>query len=75
MPVSIFENRDSRYDFEEWVKEKSSLKEKFIKEITENAIFQHIHAKEEAVGIPQCGTLQVAVAFAYYKKWLLIKNK
>lgn len=75
MPVLIFENRDSRYDFEEWVKENSSLKEKFIKEITENAIFQHIHAKEEAVGIPQCGTLQVAVAFAYYKKWLLIRNK
>lgn len=75
MPVLIFENRDSRYDFEEWVKENSSLKENFIKEITENAIFQHIHAKEEEVGTPQCGTLQVSVAFAYYKKWLLIRNK
>lgn len=28
----------------------------------------------EDVGTTQCGTLQVAVAFAYYKKWLLIRN-
>ena len=39
------------------------------KEISENAIFKRICDKEEKVGKAQCGVLQLAIAFAYYKKW------
>ena len=47
----------------------AAIKEKLEKEISENTIFKRICDKEEKVGKAQCGVLQLAIAFAYYKKW------
>lgn len=74
MPVLMFKNEDNRHEFEDWVSKNQKLKEKYIKIISENAIFQHIKSKEERNGSPQCGVLQVALSFAYYRKWIEVKK-
>lgn len=69
MPVLIFDNSHERLEFEDWVSRNNNLREGIEKEISENAIFKRIYDKEEKVGKAQCGVLQLAIAFAYYKKW------
>lgn len=70
MPVLIFEDKDERLKFEEWVDANIDLKSGFASNIENNAVFQHIHAKEQRDGNPEYGILDVAVSFAFYKKWL-----
>ena len=69
MPVLIFDNSHERLEFEDWVSRNNNLREGIEKEISENTIFKRICDKEEKVGKAQCGVLQLAIAFAYYKKW------
>lgn len=69
MPVLIFANKDERIEFEGWVSKNNKLRECIENELSENAIIQHICAKEKQMGKPQCGVLQVAIAFAFYQHW------
>lgn len=71
MPVLIFENECSRLEFESWMLSNISLKEEYIEKIEKNAIFQHILNKEKRDGTPECGVLEVATTFAFYKKWIM----
>lgn len=40
-----------------------------MSDIENNAVFQHICAKEQQDGKPEYGVLDVAVSFGFYKKW------
>lgn len=70
VPVMIFENREMRADFENWMKNNLSLKGKYVDDLENNAIFQHIKGKEEKNGKLTCDVLKVAVAFKFYKNWI-----
>ena len=70
VPVMIFENREMRADFENWMKNNLSLKRKYVDDLENNAIFQHIKGKEEKNGKLTCDVLKVAVAFKFYKNWI-----
>jgi hypothetical protein len=69
MPVLLFENFSEREEYEDWVRNNIMLKDNIIKEIQDNAIFQHIQYKECRDGQPEFGILEIAVSFAFYKKW------
>ena len=70
VPVMIFENREMRADFENWMKNNLSLKGKYVDDLENNAIFQHIKGKEEKNRKLTCDVLKVAVAFKFYKNWI-----
>ena len=74
IPVLIFDNSQERFEFEDWFSQNENLRDNIEKEILQNAIFQHIRAKEEKIGKSQCGVLELAIAFAYYKNWQKINN-
>lgn len=69
MPVLIFEDKDERLKFEKWVAANQDLRSKLVSDIENNAVFQHICAKEQQDGKPEYGVLDVAVSFGFYKKW------
>lgn len=70
VPVLIFENKKMRTKFENWLEDNLFLKEKYIADLENSAIFQHIKRKEAKNGKSTCGVLEVAVAFRFYKKWI-----
>ena len=70
VPVLIFENKKMRTEFENWLEDNLFLKEKYIADLENSAIFQHIKRKEAKNGKSTCGVLEVAVAFRFYKKWI-----
>lgn len=70
VPVLIFEDRDERLKFEEWVNINNNLKSSFISKIENNAVFQHIRAKEQQEGKPEYGVLEIAISFELYKTWI-----
>ncbi len=70
VPVMIFENREMRADFENWMRNNLSLKGKYVDDLENNAIFRHIKGKEEKNGKLTCDVLKVAVAFKFYKNWI-----
>lgn len=70
VPVLIFENKEMHTEFENWLSDNLFLKEKFIADLENSAIFQHIKGKEEKNGKSACGVLEVAVAFKFYKNWI-----
>ena len=70
VPVLLFENKEMRIEFENWMINNLPLKEKYIVDLENNAVFQHIKGKEEKDGKPVCGVLEVAVAFKFYKDWI-----
>lgn len=74
IPVLIFDNSQERFEFEDWFSQNENLRDNIEKEILQNAIFQHIRAKEEKIGKSQCGVLELAIAFAYYKNWQKTNN-
>ena len=75
MPVLIFNDSNERLEYERWTCENDNLRDEIEKELSENAIFKHICAKEDNYGKTQCGVLQVATSFSYYKRWKQIKEK
>lgn len=70
VPVLIFENKEMRTEFESWLADNLFLKEKYIADLENSAIFQHIRGKEEKNGKSASGVLEVAVAFKFYKNWI-----
>lgn len=70
MPVLIFEDNGERLRFEEWVDANIELKNSIVNNLDNNAIFQHICAKEQKEGKPKYGVLDVAVPFEFYKRWI-----
>ena len=70
VPVLIFENKKMRTEFENWLEDNLFIKEKYIADLENSAIFQHIKRKEAKNGKSTCGVLEVAVAFRFYKKWI-----
>ena len=67
VPIMIFENKEMRTEFESWLANNLFLKEKYIADLENSAIFQHIRGKEEKFGKSACSVLEVAVAFKFYK--------
>ena len=59
-----------RTEFESWLADNLFLKEKYIADLENSAIFQHIRGKEEKNGKSASGVLEVAVAFKFYKNWI-----
>ena len=70
VPVLIFENKEMRTEFESWLADNLFIKEKYIADLENSAIFQHIRGKEEKNGKSASGVLEVAVAFKFYKNWI-----
>ena len=59
-----------RTEFESWLADNLFLKEKYIADLENNAIFQHIKGKKEKNEKSACSVLEVAVAFKFYKNWI-----
>ena len=70
VPIMIFENKEMRTEFESWLANNLFLKEKYIADLENSAIFQHIRGKEEKFGKSACSVLEVAVTFKFYKNWI-----
>lgn len=70
VPIMIFENKEMRTEFESWLVNNLFFKEKYIADLENSAIFQHIRGKEEKFGKSACSVLEVAVAFKFYKNWI-----
>lgn len=70
MPIMIFDDDNERSSFEEWFMniDKKFL-EKMREKIKQNAIMQHIIAKEKERGKPKVGVTDVALSFGLYKIW------
>ena len=59
-----------RTEFESCLSNNLFLNEKYIADLENSAIFQHIRGKEEKFGKSACSVLEVAVAFKFYKNWI-----
>ncbi len=70
MPIMIFENEREKNCFEDWFfNVDRDLIEDLNMKIEENAIMQHIMAKEDRDGKPEMGVKDVALVFALYHRW------
>ena len=70
MPFIIFENYDEKEKFEEWMLNTDPSLILTIKDtIKENAIMEHILAKEAMDGKPVVGVMEIAVSYSLYLRW------
>ena len=69
MPILIFDNKYDREKFEKWMLNHISLRTNYEKSLQQSAIFQHIQNKEMIDGKSECGVLEVATSFEFYKEW------